>query len=128
MQKINIHSKEKMDKNKLENSIRELLVSSEAYISDVNIALYEGEINSIYFTNPEMQVFCELFAYENPDISEKKNFLKEVFFLLNKNFGISLDNVTGVIHQLNKDHYITQTEDFTIENSLREDSFKTLGL
>ena len=128
MQKINIHSKEKMDKNKLENSIRELLVSSEAYISDVNIVLYEGEINSVYFTNPEIQVFCELFAYENPDISEKKNFLKEVFFLLNKNFGISLDNVTGVIHQLNKDHYITQTEDFTIENSLREDSFKTLGL
>lgn len=128
MQKINIHSKEKIDKNKLENDIKELLTSNETYSSDVNITIYEGEINSIYFTNPEIQVFCELFAYENPDISDKKKFLKEVFFILNKNFEIELDNVTGVIHQLNQDHYITQTEDFTIENSLREDSFKTLGI
>ncbi len=128
MQKINIHSKEKIDKNKLEKDIKELLTSNETYSSDVNITIYEGEINSIYFTNPEIQVFCELFAYENPDISDKKKFLKEVFFILNKNFEIELDNVTGVIHQLNQDHYITQTEDFTIENSLREDSFKTLGI
>ena len=128
MQKINIHSKEKIDKNKLEMDIKELLTSNETYSSDVNITIYEGEINSIYFTNPEIQVFCELFAYENPDISDKKKFLKEVFFILNKNFEIELDNVTGVIHQLNQDHYITQTEDFTIENSLREDSFKTLGI
>lgn len=128
MQKINIHSKEKIDKNKLEKDIKELLTSNETYSSDVNITIYEGEINSIYFTNPEIQVFCELFAYENPDISDKKKFLKEVFFILNKNFEIELDNVTGVIHQLNQDHYITQTEDFIIENSLREDSFKTLGI
>jgi hypothetical protein len=47
---------------------------------------------------------------------------------LNKEFQVLLENVTGVIHQLNQDHYITQTEDFTIENSLREDSFKTLGI
>lgn len=128
MQKINIHLKEKIDKHKLEDNIKELLSNNETYKSNVVITVYEGEINSIYFTNPQIQVFCELFAYENPDISEKKNFLKEVFFLLNKNFGIALENVTGVIHQLNQDHYITQTEDFTIENSLREDSFKTLGI
>lgn len=128
MQKINIYSKEKIDKYKLEDNIKELLSNNETYKSNVVITVYEGEINSIYFTNPQIQVFCELFAYENPDISEKKNFLKEVFFLLNKNFGIALENVTGVIHQLNQDHYITQTEDFTIENSLREDSFKTLGI
>jgi hypothetical protein len=58
----------------------------------------------------------------------QKNFLKEVFLLLNKEFQVLLENVTGVIHQLNQDHYITQTEDFTIENSLREDSYKTLGI
>ena len=128
MQKINIHSKNKIDKNKLESKIKELLINDETYRPDVSITIYEGEINSIYFTNPEIQVFCELFAYENPDISDKKNFLKEVFFLLNKEFQVLLENVTGVIHQLNQDHYITQTEDFTIENSLREDSFKTLGI
>lgn len=128
MQKINIHSKNKIDKNKLESKIKELLINDETYRPDVSITIYEGEINSIYFTNSEIQVFCELFAYENPDISDKKNFLKEVFLLLNKEFQVLLENVTGVIHQLNQDHYITQTEDFTIENSLREDSFKTLGI
>lgn len=128
MQKINVYSREKIDKHKLEDSIKELLSTNELYKSNVVIAIYEGEINSIYFTNPEIQIFCELFAYENPDISDKKNILKEVFLLLNKKFGIALENVTGVIHQLNQDHYITQTEDFTIENSLREDSFKTLGI
>ena len=128
MQKINIHSKNKIDKNKLESKIKELLINDETYRPDVSITIYEGEIDSIYFTNAEIQVFCELFAYENPDISDKKNFLKEVFLLLNKEFQVLLENVTGVIHQLNQDHYITQTEDFTIENSLREDSFKTLGI
>ena len=62
MQKINIHSKNKIDKNKLESKIKELLINDETYRPDVSITIYEGEINSIYFTNPEIQVFCELFA------------------------------------------------------------------
>ena len=49
MQKINIHSKNKIDKNKLESKIKELLINDETYRPDVSITIYEGEINSIYF-------------------------------------------------------------------------------
>lgn len=126
MQKINIHFRKSIEIKNLEHKIKELISKAEG--KDTDIFILENSEGVSCFDNPQIRICCEMFAYETPDISPKESILKEIFDLLEKEIKIQPINLSGIIHQLNKDHYITNSKKVTIEKFIREDSFKTLGL
>lgn len=128
MQKINIHFRKNINKGDIENKVRVVLESSEIYKSDTQIIILEEEGDVTCFNNPLIKICCELFAYENKNIEPKENILKLLFNLMKEEYKLDLSNMSGIIHQLDKDHYITNSEKITVEKLYREDSFKTLGI
>lgn len=128
MQKINIYTKNRINKEILFEKIKTLLVNSEVYNPDTNILIYDEERTIGQLKDENTLAFCELFAYENKDINPKEEILKKIFSIIAEEIKIKIESISGVIHQLNKDHYITSSEHVTIESNLREDSFKTLGI
>lgn len=126
MQKINIHFRKNIKIGDLEHKIKDLISKVEG--KDTDIFILEDSEGVSCFDNPQIKVCCEMFAYETSDVSAKENTLKEIFEFLEGELKIQPINLSGIIHQLNKDHYIANSKKITIEKLMREDSFKTLGL
>jgi len=128
MQKINIHLRENLKIMGIEDKILQLISKAEIYKTDTNIVILNEAEGVGCFSNPNIKICCELFAYENKDISVQETMLRELFVLISEEAKLDLSNVSGIIHQLDKDHYISNSEKVTIERLFREESFKILGL
>lgn len=128
MQKINIHLRENLKIMGIEDKILQLITKAEIYKTDTNIVILNEAEGVGCFSNPNIKICCELFAYENKDISVQETMLRELFVLISEEAKLDLSNVSGIIHQLDKDHYISNSEKVTIERLFREESFKILGL
>lgn len=128
MQKINIHFRKNINKGDIEEKIRTIIEGSEIYKPDTQIVILEEESDVTCFNNPLIEICCELFAYENKNIEPKETILKSLFNLMKEEYKLDLSNMSGIIHQLDKDHYITNSEKITVEKLYREDSFKALGI
>lgn len=128
MQKINIHLRENLKIMGIEDKILQLISKAQIYNTDTNIVILNEAEGVGCFSNPNIKICCELFAYENKDISVQETMLRELFVLISEEAKLDLSNVSGIIHQLDKDHYISNSEKVTIERLFREESFKTLGV